>query len=614
MRTTSNFSVALFLSATISSAVLAGGPSDGTWEVLTVADGVTPVNISGVKSAVWVPNQFNNPAIDANGKVTFRSQIAGPGITNTGAAANHLVVVSGTGAPWSIVARNGAGVPGNTPADAIISRTASANNALVSANNISADGGVLVSGWMTGPGVTTGTNDTAQWFVPSSGTPVLLARGRDFCPGTAGAQYPANMTPSSGVRVNNLGQCLFAMTLSGGDTVTANNSAIVMLKDGPDDLIVRKGDIAPGFAPFTITPATFGLFLNGSNYVFSGKLVGSGITTANDSVYCTNAFATSGYRVFAREGDPIHGFKGLTIAGPSSLAFGQRPIAADGTITFIVDLGGSATALDNKAIMTERNGVFTMLLRKGDAIPGITDSSDPNFAGKLFSTPASSGFVQTSSGMLAFEGIFMNPDGTSISSPAPSSFIGVRKADGAFVTVCRQTDPVPGLEGWTLQGLSGSTSICASANGCVVFAANMSNGTDGGVALLAWDAVGGLRLLAKAGTTIGDTFFTGTAVNQLTLIGGTGNNGDGAGTGFSDTGWLVLRAGDSVNLLYAIARIRVEPGSACAADVDGDGVVGGSDLAALLAGWGGTSPDVDGDGTVDASDLAGLLAAWGNCK
>jgi hypothetical protein len=208
----------------------------------------------------------------------------------------------------------------------------------------------------------------------------------------------------------------------------------------------------------------------------------------------------------------------------------------------------------------------------------------------------------------------MNPDGTSISSPAPSSFIGVRKADGAFVTVCRQTDPVPGLEGWTLQGLSGSTSICASANGCVVFAANMSNGTDGGVALLAWDAVGGLRLLAKAGTTIGDTFFTGTAVNQLTLIGGTGNNGDGAGTGFSDTGWLVLRAGDSVNLLYAIARIRVEPGSACAADVDGDGVVGGTDLAALLAGWGSTSPDVDGDGTVDASDLAALLAAWGNCK
>ena len=97
---------------------------DGTWQVLTVADGLGPANITGIDGAVWVPNNFNNPVIDANGKVTFRSQIAGPGITNTGASANHIVVVSGTGAPWSVVVRNNSGVPGNTPADAIFSRSA----------------------------------------------------------------------------------------------------------------------------------------------------------------------------------------------------------------------------------------------------------------------------------------------------------------------------------------------------------------------------------------------------------------------------------------------------------------------------------------------------------
>ncbi len=47
-------------------------------------------------------------------------------------------------------------------------------------------------------------------------------------------------------------------------------------------------------------------------------------------------------------------------------------------------------------------------------------------------------------------------------------------------------------------------------------------------------------------------------------------------------------------------------------DLDGDGEVGSSDLAILLAGWGSPGPaDLNGDGTVDSADLAILLAAWG---
>lgn len=47
-------------------------------------------------------------------------------------------------------------------------------------------------------------------------------------------------------------------------------------------------------------------------------------------------------------------------------------------------------------------------------------------------------------------------------------------------------------------------------------------------------------------------------------------------------------------------------------DLDGDGAVGGADLAALLAAWGSPgATDLTGDGTTDGSDLAVLLAAWG---
>jgi hypothetical protein len=591
---------------------------DGAWQVLTVGDGVSSANITGISGAVWVPNTFNNPTIDANGVVSFRGQIAGAGITNTGATANHLVLVRSAGAPWTVVARNNSGVPGNSPADAIISRGSSASNSLVTANNMAANGGVIASGFMTGPGITAGTNDTGVWFVPASGTPVLLAQGRDACPGTAGALLPANVTVSSGLRVNNTGEFISTYTLTGGDTVTANNSALVLFRAGADELIMRKGDPAPGLGGLTVTPGSFSQYLNGSSMLFTGTLVGAGVTTANDTAYYTNVGTSSGVRMWAREGDAIPGFDGLTFKSATSFAFSQRPLASDGTITFFADLGGTATTLNDKALMTESNGTFAILLRKGDAIPGITDSPDPNFTGKVFSSISTSSAVRTSSGLYAFEGIFMNADGTSISSPAPATYVGVRTASGTMVTVCRQTDPVPGMPGFTFNSLAGSTSLCAAANGVVVFNANVSNAGDStsGNALMAWDEGGGLRLLAKSG----DTTFTGTAVNQLTLIGATGNNGDGSGTGLSDNGWLVIRAGDTSAQLYAIARIQLEPtGSNCPADLNDDGVVDGNDLGLLLAAWGpcptsGACPgDFNGDGAVDGADLGILLAAWGAC-
>lgn len=56
----------------------------------------------------------------------------------------------------------------------------------------------------------------------------------------------------------------------------------------------------------------------------------------------------------------------------------------------------------------------------------------------------------------------------------------------------------------------------------------------------------------------------------------------------------------------------------CASDVDGDGVVGGSDITAVLSDWGGASSngiasDIDGSGRVDGADLALLLASWNSC-
>ncbi len=55
------------------------------------------------------------------------------------------------------------------------------------------------------------------------------------------------------------------------------------------------------------------------------------------------------------------------------------------------------------------------------------------------------------------------------------------------------------------------------------------------------------------------------------------------------------------------------PTPACPADRNGDGSVDASDLASVLAGWGGPAGDVNNDGTTDGTDLAALLGAWGPC-
>jgi alpha-tubulin suppressor-like RCC1 family protein len=52
-------------------------------------------------------------------------------------------------------------------------------------------------------------------------------------------------------------------------------------------------------------------------------------------------------------------------------------------------------------------------------------------------------------------------------------------------------------------------------------------------------------------------------------------------------------------------------------DLDGDGVVGPSDIGLVIAGWSSTGPglvaDVNVDMVVDGFDLAGLLGYWGQC-
>ncbi len=57
----------------------------------------------------------------------------------------------------------------------------------------------------------------------------------------------------------------------------------------------------------------------------------------------------------------------------------------------------------------------------------------------------------------------------------------------------------------------------------------------------------------------------------------------------------------------------------CVGDLNGDGLVDGADLAAILGSWGDCDggdcvpADLNGDGLVDGADLAAVLGNWGTC-
>jgi hypothetical protein len=56
--------------------------------------------------------------------------------------------------------------------------------------------------------------------------------------------------------------------------------------------------------------------------------------------------------------------------------------------------------------------------------------------------------------------------------------------------------------------------------------------------------------------------------------------------------------------------------TACASDLNGNGIVDGGDLGQMLGSWGpcsGCNTDLDGDGATTGSDLGLLLGAWGSC-
>jgi hypothetical protein len=120
--------------------------------------------------------------------------------------------------------------------------------------------------------------------------------------------------------------------------------------------------------------------------------------------------------------------------------------------------------------------------------------------------------------------------------------------------------------------------------------------------------------VTRALVSIGDALdFDGDGVGDATLTDFTTSSVIGPGIGLSDQPWAfvgVVAESAALGSFDAILRVPIS-GSDSPADLNGDGVVNGADLAILLGAWGGRGlADINGDGEVNGADLAILLGAW----
>lgn len=625
-----------YFSLAVSAAVGCAALADGTWQNVVVSDGVTTGSVPEFPQAVFVPLGFSNPLIGTDGTVYFKAQCAGgqtsgpnggPWIGTGGSSTapqNSRMFIAAGQSGLSIVGRDSGPLPGGLLPGYQLNSYLWATGVTSSNPFINGANGYI---WTANVNTTTGTATTSAnqariLYRGANGTnAVLYTPGMDYTP-AAGVTFTTAF--GSPTYMNSNGQATLYATLAGAGVVTsgatANNNAWILLGPSGITQLVRKGDAAPGFSDgTTVTPDSFGGQMCGSNVLISSKLANGpagSITTSNDSIYLTNAGAAPGsMRIIARKGSAYPGLPGLSavyLQFPTSSPFTpvNRPVTADGSIYMLNRVSGTysddtpvTSNVNDLALMREYNGSWTILLRGGDPIPGIE-------AGVVFKSCNTGSTVPNSNGYMLLAGILMNVDG---SSPSNSAFMAIRRPNGSISVLQRQGDAIPGIPGATADSMVSSASSCFNAQNIAVWNCNWTNSgaSTTGSAIMAWDEDQGLRVIAKTG----DTNFTGTPVNQITLVGGTGINGDGGNSGLNASGKLVLRAGDTTNSIYAIATIQLGPTPpACPADLNDDGEINGTDLATLLAQWGTNgSADINGDGTVNATDLSSILAAWGPC-
>ncbi len=192
----------------------------------------------------------------------------------------------------------------------------------------------------------------------------LVVRRGDAAPGAAGTTFSRF---SSSPAINDSGNTAFTARIAGA-TVTSSDDTGIWKEGVSIDLVVREGDVAPGTggATFLGNFDSFGLSvaLNDSgNTAFRGFLTG---TTGTNAGIFKEAGASIG--LVARKGDAAP-----DIAGATFSSFGAPGLGDSGNTAFVSFLSGAGA--NDSTIWKEAGASIDLLAREGDAAPGTAGAT-----------------------------------------------------------------------------------------------------------------------------------------------------------------------------------------------------------------------------------------------
>jgi hypothetical protein len=180
------------------------------------------------------------------------------------------------------------------------------------------------------------------------------------------------------------GDVVFRSTLAAAGTSDPVSSGLYLAVAATTEQLAAEGDDAPGtpmgttFAEFTAQPAAAL-----GNAAFWARLDGPGITADNNSGIWHREGVPPTLGVLARAGEPAPG----TEPGVLFASFGRQVLMSpSGTIAFMGYLTGPGVSADNNAGIWVRpaGGSLSLLVRKGDAAPGLPAGTELAMLGPLF--------------------------------------------------------------------------------------------------------------------------------------------------------------------------------------------------------------------------------------
>jgi hypothetical protein len=418
-------------------------------------------------------NSGPNPgAIDDSGRVLFRAQLvnsAGIGYSGTQGYLSRAYYLGDSRGNLALVLRGGDPEPSGTIPAATL-QTVFGQVALTGSPRIASNGLIMFGAtiWDAAGNTITTMNDSVL-YAGTTGNWQILAREGSVAPGCGGATYSTDFSGMAyaGTSLNAAGQLVFQSSLAGPGVVPANDAAWFTGSVGNVQLMLRKGDLAPGGEQVSAIGSTTQMNASGQVLIEVTFLVGSGgvpVTPSNDKalwIYTPGA----GFAEILREGN----------ASPIPGNFYGSPALSG--LSFFNAAGQALVGLSGELYLLSASSA-SVVLPSNHAAPGV--------AGATFNAISTFNMCLNDGGTVAFQSTLAN--GGVATTNDSGLWIGT---PGNLTLVAREGDVAPASGGQTF-GHFGGGNLFLNAAGQLLFANALSGGGNA-QSWYSWDPVLGLQ-------------------------------------------------------------------------------------------------------------------------